>query len=174
MEMDLRRARRGDWVVFHDPLPKTLLGPVLSLSQALAFCKARRLEAYLDVKDPRDEESLLLLIRRSGWLGHTTVLAGRTGSLRRWRRLLPDRPLFRVTGFKSSVTPHSVAQAARLGLTGFVSYKRWVTKPAVERVHRAGLKIFVWTVRTAAELKRFTGLGVDGVMSEVWPPPRSI
>ncbi len=171
VEMDLRRARGGAWVVFHDPLPKTPSAQILPLSQALAFCRARRLEAYLDVKDPRDEESLLRQIRASGWLKHTTVLAGRTASLRRWRQILPDHPLFRVTGFRTAVTPRAVAQASRLGLTGFVSYKRWVTKPAVERVHRAGLKIFVWTVRTAAELKRFARLGVDGIMSELWPPP---
>ncbi len=173
--MDVRRNSDGTWVVFHDPIPQRMSDkPVLQLSDALTFCRSRRLEVYLDVKETQAERSLSQLIRKSGWLRRTTVLAGRPSSLRRWRRLLPGRPLFWVTGFRSSVTSRAVAQASRLGLTGFVSYEGRVTRTTVERAHRAGLKLFVWTVRTAADLKRFTRLEVDGIMSEVWPPPRSI
>jgi glycerophosphoryl diester phosphodiesterase len=174
VEMDLRRRADGRWVVFHNPLPKTMVGPVLELSEALSFCRRRRLKAYLDVKDPRDERSLARLIRSSRWLSRTTLLADGPATLRRWRRIFPRQPLFWVTGFWEPVTPQKIAWARHLHLTGFVSYRRWVTRVSVERVHRAGLKICVWTVRTVADLRRFSRLGVDGIMSEVWPPPRSI
>jgi len=174
VEMDLRRRPSGDWVVFHDPLPATLPKPVLEPSEALAFCRRRRLRAYLDVKDPRGESALASLIRDSGWLSRTTLLAGGLPTLRRWRKIFPHRPLFWVTGYRESITPRKIIQARRLRLTGFVSYRRWVTRGSVERVHRAGLQIIVWTVRTAGDLHRFARTGVDGIMSEVWPPPRSI
>ena len=172
--MDLRRRADGRWVVFHDPLAKAVIGPVLELPEALAFCRRRRLQAYLDVKDPRDERSLARLIRSSRWLNRTTLLAGGPATLRRWRRIFPRQPLFWVTGSRELITSRKIAWARRLRLTGFVSYRRWVTRASVERVHRAGLKICVWTVRTAADLKRFARTGVDGIMSEIWPPPRSI
>ena len=174
VEMDLRRWPGGNWVVFHDPLPKAVNGSLLEFPEALAFCRRRRLEAYLDVKDPRGESSLARLIRSSRWLGHTTLLAGGPGTLRRWRRIFPRQPLFWVTGFREPLTPRKIAQARRLRLTGFVSYRRWVTRVSVERARQAGLQVFVWTARTAADLKRFVRIGVDGIMSEVWPPPRSI
>ncbi len=174
VEMDLRRRADGAWVVFHDPLPNTPAGPVLELPEALAFCRRRRLQAYLDVKDPRDERSLAVLIRSSRWLGRVTLLAGGPATLRRWRRIFPNQPLFWVTGYREPVTPRKIARARRLRLTGFVSYRRWVTRTSVERVHRAGLKIGVWTVRTVSDLKRFSRLGVDGIMSEIWPPPRRL
>ncbi len=172
--MDLRRRPDGTWVVFHDPLPKTMDGPVLKFPEALAFCRGRRLEAYLDVKDPRGESSLARLIRSSRWLGHTTLMAGGPATLSRWRKIFPRQPLFWVTGFREPLTPRKITQARRLRLSGFVSYRRWVTRASVQRAHRAGLQVIVWTVRTAADLKRFARTGVDGIMSEVWPPPRSI
>lgn len=149
-------------------------GPVLELPEALGFCRRRRLQAYLDVKDPRDERSLARLIQRSRWLRHTTLLAGGPATLRRWRRIFPNQPLFWVTGYLQPVTPAKIERARRLRLTGFVAYRRWVTPATVDRVHQAGLKIFVWTVRTAGDLRRFARAGVDGIMSEIWPPPRSI
>ena len=172
--MDLRCRSNGEWVVFHDPLPKGMNGSILKLPEALTFCRRRRLEVYLDVKDPRGESSLARLVRSSRWLGHTTLLAGGLGTLHRWRKIFPHQPLFWVTGFREPITPRKIVEAGRLCLTGFVSYRRWVTRASVERAHRAGLQVFVWTVRTVAGLKRFARIGVDGIMSEVWPPPRSI
>ena len=172
VEMDVRRRADGSWVVFHDPIPARMKDePILEVSDALAFCRSKRLEVYLDVKEARAESSLSQILRESGWLRRTHVLAGRPSSLRRWRRLIPGRPLFWVTGFRSSVTSRAISQASRLGVTGFVSYQGRVTATTVERTHRAGLKLYVWTVRTAADLKRFTRLQVDGILSEVWPHP---
>lgn len=170
--MDLRRRSDGDWVVYHDPIPNTVSEPLLGLPEALAFCRRRRLQAYLDVKDPRDERSLAMLIRSSRGLSRTTLLAGGPATLRRWRRIFPNQPLFWVTGYREPVTPRKIARARRLRLSGFVSYRRWVTRTSIERVHRAGLKICVWTVRRHADFRRFSRLGVDGIMSEIWPPPR--
>ena len=180
VEMDLRRTRDGDWIVFHDRFssrPAFAPGgkePVPTLAETLSFCRSRQLEAYLDIKEPAGELSLSRVLRLSGWLRRTKLMAGELESLRRWRRLFPQQPLFWVTGYKTRITPRRITQASRLRLTGFVSYKLNVTKTAVEQAHRAGLKVFVWTVRTASGLRRYARMGVDGIMSELWPPPRSI
>lgn len=175
--MDVRRVRNGPWIVFHDRFsrrPSHAKGskePVPTVSEALSFCKARRLQVYLDVKESKGEASLARVVRASGWSGQVTLLAYQVPSLRRWRRLFPRSPLFWVTGFRAPVTPRKIAQAKRLGVTGFVCYRRWATRAAAERVHQAGLQLFVWTARTASDLKRFARTGVDGIMSELWPPP---
>lgn len=172
--MDLRLGPAG-WVVFHDPLPPRLKGNlILKAADALAFCRARKLEVYLDVKTPKGEASLARLIRGSGWARRVTLFSGKVPSLRRFRRLFSSRPLFWVTGYRRSIHPRDLALARRMNLTGFAVYKQKATRLAIQRAHQAGLKIFVWTARSAPELKRLAHLGVDGIMSEVWPKPRSI
>lgn len=201
--MDLRRLGDGTWVVFHDPfLSRTtdssgflrrLSGSSLArldagrrfsprfrgervplVPEAIRLCRRRRVPVFLDVKSAAGERELARILRGSGWLRGISVLAGTAPTLRRWRRLLPGRPLFWVTGFRQAVTQRKVAQARRLGLDGFVAYKGKVNRPTVERVHRAGMKLLVWTARTRGELRRLARLGVDGIMSELWPQPRSI
>jgi glycerophosphoryl diester phosphodiesterase len=200
VEMDVRRLADGAWVVFHDPhlgrttdssgrlsrlsrksaasldaggwfSPRFRGERVPLLSEAIRLCRSRRVPIFLDVKSAGGERELAALLRRSGWLGEASVLAGTYPSLRRWRRLLPGRPLFWVTGCRQRVEPRKIARARGLRLAGFVAYKGAVGRRAVERVHRAGMKVFVWTVRTRAELQRWARLGVDGMMSERWPAP---
>lgn len=169
--MDARRCLDGSWVVHHNPIRRRTLG-VPTLEQALVWCRRHRTPVYLDVKETSREEELLRLICRSGWLGRTSVLAGSVPSLRRWRRLLPPRhPLFWVTGFRSSVTPRRISIARRMKLTGFTAYRGRIHASSAAQLHRAGLKLFVWTARTAGEIRRISRLGVDGILSEVWPPP---
>lgn len=180
VEMDLRRARDGTWLVYHDPFsarPRLAPGgtePVPTAAQALAFCRARGLQAYLDIKVPEGERSLSRLLRASGWLRRTVLMAGETGSLRRWRSIFPEQPLYWVTGYRDRITQRKIAEASGLRLNGFVSYKLNVRKAVVQLAHQAGLQVFVWTVRTASELKRYARMGVDGMMNERWPAPRSI
>lgn len=178
IEMDVRRRSDGTWIVFHDRFkhpPLHAAGsrePVPTVMQALAFCRSRRTCVFLDVKEPAGEKELLLLIRRSGWLGSTSILASTLVSLRRWRRLLPPgHPLLWVTGYRAPLTPRRVSLATSVPVQGVVAYRRWVTSSSVCRVHSAGLKILVWTAQTAAQVRQYAALGADGIMSEAWPPP---
>ncbi len=168
--MDVRRLADGAWVVRHDPY-RGRSSSLLPVAEALRFFRSRRVPLFLDVKSPRGERELARIVRRSGWLRRTTILAGSFPSLRRWRRLVPGRRLFWVTGYRQPVSPAKVARAHRLGLAGFVAYKGLAGRRAVERVHRAGMKIFVWTARSRRDLRRCARTGVDGVMSEIWPAP---
>ena len=195
VEMDVRCSADGVWVVFHDPALKRTTGrpgqvarmtwavlsqqdaggePIPRLDQALEFCRQEGLEVFLDLKVNDQEPELVRFLHRSDWFQHVALGAGTVASLRRWTRLLQGQPLFWVTDSRARLTSARIQEAARLKLTGLAVYKRWATKKSVEQVHRVGLKLYVWTIRTARDFKRFESLGVDGIMSEVWPPPHSI
>jgi glycerophosphoryl diester phosphodiesterase len=53
------------------------------------------------------------------------------------------------------------------GVSGLGLSRRLVTGPAiVERIHRRGLKLFVWTVNRAEEMETFVSWGVDGLITD--------
>lgn len=190
LEIDLRRSADGKWVVFHDPILRRITGMrgsvsrsrweklrtltagdgerIPLVSEVLQMCRRNGVKAFLDIKVSGWEPEILSILKQSGWLLQILIGVGNRTSLRRWRRLVPDHPLFWVTGFRAPVTSRRVAQAAGMKLTGLAVYKRWATAEAVRRVHQAGLKLFIWTVRDPGELNRFLRRGVDGIMSEVW------
>ena len=198
VEADVRRSADGEWVAFHDPALKRTTGfsgrlnrlPWRILAQLdagewfspkfhgeriprvldlLAFCRLKGADAFLDVKESNAERELLGIVRGSGWLQRTRILAGNLASLSRWRRLLPSRhPLYWVTGYRAPVTERRIRQAQKLRLTGIAAYKRQVTSRTVRRLHQAGLELYVWTVRTPADLARYRRLRVNGIMCEVW------
>ena len=173
IEMDVRRTADGTWIVFHNKTRRRL-DPIPAMSHVFAWCRRQHLPVYLDIKESSHEKELLILLQQSGWLGQTTLLAGSAPTLRRWRQLLPHHPLFWVTGYHESITTRRLSTARRVKLNGFVSYRRQISSESVEKVHRAGMKLLVWTARSAREIQRLSRLGVDGIMSEVWPPPRLI
>jgi len=198
VEVDVRRTADGVWVAFHDDTLQRTAGRSAylartgwetartldvgkwfskkfagertpSLAEVLVLCRRRGVKVFIDVKVPSREKELLRTLRSSRWLHRTWIGAGTVASLRRWRRLLKEHPLFWVTGYHTPLTIGRVALARRLEMAGFVAYKRWVTPSVIQRVRSAGLKLCVWTVRRKSELRRFILLNVDGVMSEVWP-----
>lgn len=190
VEVDVRRSSDGVWVALHDSTLKRTTGRrgrvsrvpwawleplgIPRISEILKLCRREKVQVVLDMKIAGKERDLFRLLKRSGWLHRVTVGAGTLPGLKRWRKLLGNRPLFWVTGFRARISPRRVAQARRLKLTGLLAYRGWVTPASLKQVREAGLKLFVWTIRTPAQLKRFTALGVDGIMSEIWPPPRLI
>ena len=199
IEVDLRRTADGEWIVIHDSTLRRTAGTkgrvsrkrwrllsrldvgswfsarfekerIPSLKEALAFCKRKKLSLFLDLKVARHEKEILRVVRTSGWSDHVLIGAGTAPSLRRWRALDGKIPLYWVTGFRGKATSRRLRRACRLKVTGLAMYKKRLTKQTVERIHDAGLKIYVWTAVTASELRKFSCYGVDGIMSEVWPP----
>ncbi len=188
VEADVRRTADGVWVAFHDRSLRRTTGekgwlsrkrwkqiqhlPIPAVSDLLSLCRKRGVTLHLDLKISEGEKQLLAVLRSSGWLHRTVICASLLASLKRWRKILPQQqPLFWVTGYRMPVTPGRIALAKSLKLTGLLSYKRWVTPRSVERVHKAGMKLYLWTARTPKELRRFASYEVDGIMSELWPPP---
>ena len=193
--MDLRYTADGKWVLFHDATLKRTMGLAGSIrrsrwndiknldaggwfarrfrgetiplvEEALRLCRQGQVDTFLDVKVPGGEKRLMEILRKSGWSKKVTLGFGkpRISSLR-------GVPTFWVTGYHAAVTSRRIALGKRCGITGFAAYKGKVTPSVVERVHAVGLKLYVWTIQTAQEFRRYARMGADGLMSEVWPPP---
>lgn len=187
LEADVRLSSDGTWVVFHDRSLRRTTGRsgwiaktswtvlssfgILQLEDLLDFCQRRKVQLFLDVKVSGKEERLARALKRGRFRKSVSLGAGSIPALALLRRALKGVPLFWVTGYRVSMTQGRISQAKGLGLKGLVAYKRWVTRSVLRKVHQAGLKLYAWTIRTPRELERYARLGVDGIMSEVWPPP---
>lgn len=62
--------------------------------------------------------------------------------------------------------PTLLASAASLELYALHPNRAYVTAEFVADAHAAGLKVHPWTVNDPAEIARFAGFGVDGIMSD--------
>lgn len=191
LETDIRPTRDGVAVLHHDAdLDRTTTGqgPVrertwrevraLSLADGSAPLRLEELlealpDAHLtlDVKEPGSVVALVDAVRRCDAAHRICVTSFSARRLARARRLLPvgtesaahpwevlalralprDRPLPRVHRVQIPVRALGVPLTdARL----------------IERAHRLGLAVDVWTIDDAAEMERLIDAGVDGIMTD--------
>src|SRR3989338_5738502 len=185
MEVDVRAGRDGVPVMCHDAtLERTTSarGPlaarswpalralgISSVADVLAAFRRRPATLFFDVKVTGAERRLHREIVRAGMTGRCRIAASQPASLAVYRSLTPSLPVYRVTGSAQPITPRLIAGAPRLALRGLLAFTRWVTAPLVRRCRAAGLELYVWTVRTAAEEQRLRRLGVTGIMTEYCP-----
>ncbi len=175
VELDTRRAARGELVVHHDPelagtpVRRLVDPPLPGLSAALDAGAGGivNVELKTDGDLPGGVASALCgLLRRRG--GRDRVLASSfdPAALRTVRALRPDIPTALVVGPDGDlgVALREVAQARHRALHPNAAL---VDRSLVERARALGLALHVWTVNDADELQRLAGLGVDGLITDV-------
>ena len=144
------------------PLLEDLLG---------AFPEAR---LNIDCKSDAAVDALVAALRRTQSLDRVCLGAFSSTRLRRLRRSLGPRVC-------TSLGPSEVARwliSTRIGgMAGMpavpcaqvpVSFNGLpvVTARTVDRAHRAGMAVHVWTIDDPAEMRRLIALGVDGIMTD--------
>ncbi|MBI4228051.1 MAG: glycerophosphodiester phosphodiesterase [Candidatus Omnitrophica bacterium] len=185
VECDVRATRDGVPILFHDAVLDRMTparGPVsarpwttvrslgvTSVAEVLAVFRRRAMTIYFDVKVTGLERALHRAIVRARMADRCRIASSHPAVLTRFARLAPRLPLYRVTGYHRPITPRIVRGARRLGLRGVLVFTRWATASAVARCRAAGLELYVWTVRRAADEARFQRLGVTGIMTERCP-----
>jgi glycerophosphoryl diester phosphodiesterase len=63
-------------------------------------------------------------------------------------------------------TQTEFSQWPKLPVEYVIPHHRLVRKSVYEEIKAAGRKIFVWTVNSAKDMRRFAGWGVDGIVSD--------
>lgn len=181
-ECDLRASRDGVPVVIHDAtLERTMAGhgPVANqpwrrlralgvplLADLLAAWRGRPVTLFLDVKVAGIEAPIVRAIRRAGMSRCCRIASSHGSVLRRFRRLNPRLPRYRVTGSSQPITLRMIRGALRERLTGLIVAQRWMTPAAVQALRAVGLERYLWTVRRAHEARRAQALDLTGIMTE--------
>ena len=187
LETDAHATADGVLVAFHDERLDRVTdraGAIAELTYA-EVSKARvgdqpiplleeLLEEFPDHRfniDPKSDVAaahLSALLRRTKALSRVCLASFSTERLIRLRRDLGDKVC-------TAATPREIGQwrAGRVG-KGFdvlqvpTSHRNLelVTRKSVERAHRAGVLVHVWTIDDPAEIERLFDLGVDGIITD--------
>lgn len=139
--------------------------PTLHEVLAAAAGRARLINVELKntrLRYPGLEARVLRLLHRFGVLGTTVVSSFNHASLRRIRDLEPRARI----GMLPRALRAPVARALRLGAEALHPARTEVTARLVRGAHAAGLRVRVWTVNSAEELRRMRAWGVDAVFTD--------
>lgn len=143
----------------------------LTLAQALEQFPSARFN--IDVKDARAIDGVVRAVTESDALDRVLITSFSAQRRRATIARLPG-----VASSPSATEFLVIAAAARLGVAPPLPLVHalqiperangitFVTERLVERYHRAGLEVHVWTVNDEATMRRLLGLGVDGIVTD--------
>jgi len=157
-----------------------------TLDEAVSLIKGRA-QMNLDLKDAGYEGEVLHVLGRHGVLRDVLVSSLAPASLRAVKALAPDvpvglsypddkggvsgkqylAPIVRLTLWLMRLTvpwrmPRMIAHA-RANAT--MLHREIISPRLVAVVHRAGYRVFAWTVDDLAMMRRLQAMGVDGIAS---------
>lgn len=180
VEIDVHETRDGELVVFHDYRLRRLCGvrgrlrdktlaelkeinpDIPTLDEALRICR-RRARVLVEIKRA-DPWKVAAVIERCKMTREVIVFSL---SVRRMKQfaaanseiarfgLVARRMRSWLSAFRSPLSVQGIGLSRRLVKSHRV----------VDRIHRKGWKLFVWTVNRPAEMKRLVSWGIDGLIT---------
>ncbi|WP_182875503.1 glycerophosphodiester phosphodiesterase [Microbispora sp. H10670] len=138
---------------------------VPTLGETLREMRGSGLGLLLEIKEPRLYPGIEARVaeeigRDPGWRGRIVVQSFDWESMRRFHRLVPRVPIGLLGTPPVADLPRLAAFAEQINPP-----YAGVTAGYVRRVHRLGMKVLAWTVDAPAAVRRLTGAGVDGVIT---------
>lgn len=189
LETDVQVTSDGVLVAFHDNDLRRTCGrpgkiselPWSEVSKALVDGKAPipllddLLSAWPDVRVNIDCKTaaaidpLVASLRRTNSLSKVCVAAFSDSRLKRLRKVLGADLCTALGPIELAMLRFGLLRHPA-GLVAQVPVKQWpltvVNRAFVERSHRHGLQVHVWTIDDAPEIERLLDLGVDGIMTD--------
>lgn len=180
VEIDIHETRDGEIVVFHDYRLRRLCGVrgrlrsktladlkklnpnIPTLAEALRVCRGRA-RVLIEIKraDPRKVAAVIEKCRMEREVIVFSV------SIPRMTQFATANPQIERFGLVARRLRSSLsAFRSPLSIRGLGLSRRLVrSRKVVERIHRKGWKLFVWTVNRPSEMQRLISWGVDGLIT---------
>jgi glycerophosphoryl diester phosphodiesterase len=180
VEVDVRESRDGRLVVFHDERLDRICGvpgrvqdkslrelralrpSIPTLSEVLRACRGNA-GVLVEIKkaDPR---KVARLVGRCGMKRSVIVFSFEIAHLAALARA--DRRICRYGLTYRGLRRWIPALKRRVQVAGLgVLRGRITSRAAVERIHREGWKLFVWTVDDPVQMRRLAAWGADGIIT---------
>jgi glycerophosphoryl diester phosphodiesterase len=183
IELDVRKTKDKQLVVIHDADVKRTTngkGPVSELTlqeiknfsiegnekiptlqEALEFL-GNKVKILIELKETGLEAQVLDVVHKLGLENSVIVTSFLEDALRKIRELNPNVE----TGLIYAKHKNPVQAALDLKAQYLVAFYRFTHTANVEKAHKNGLKMVVWTINTPTEVESFIKKGVDGIASD--------
>ncbi len=183
IEFDVRKTKDDRLVVFHDAdVKRTTNGRGLvadltlseikelsaeeeekipTLEEALD-CIGNDARVFIELKDHGIEEQTLKIVHSRKLDQNYVIISYLEDVLRKIRDL--DKNI--ETGLIYARHPHPEKTAIDLKANYLVSFYRFTHTTNIEKAHKNGLKVIVWTINTKEEAEEYKKKGVDGIASD--------
>ncbi len=159
-------------------------GPIATLQEALDLLKGRA-QINVDVKDAGYEAAVVEAVTGQGLLGEVLFSSTIPASLQRIRQLAPQaqtgfsypedkgnasgNPYLKpavdlvIAGMRLALPYRVAGLMAAAQANAVMLYHKVVSSAAVQAVHRAGGRVFTWTVDDGERMRSLQSMGVDGI-----------
>ena len=183
VELDIRKTKDNEIVVIHDAdVKKTTNGSGLvsdltlqqiksfsteknekipTLDEALA-CIDKKAKVFIELKETGFEERVLSMIKKNGQTKNVIIVSFLEDALRRVRELDPEIE----TGLIYAKHKNPLKAALELKAQWLVAFYRFTHTANVQKAHKNGLKVLVWTVNTPEEAAEMKRKEVDAIASD--------
>jgi glycerophosphoryl diester phosphodiesterase len=191
IELDVQETLDGEVVVFHDSDFMKLAGdrtrvweatleeigdidigswfaPEYSdqraptLTEVLEIAKGKAnvvIELKYYAHDQRLEQRVVDIVEASGMVSQTAIMSLNYGGLQKVRTMRPDWQI-------GLLSAKAIGNLALLDSDFLAVEKGMARSGLIRRVHKAGKKVFVWTVNDPVTMSRMMSLGVDGIITD--------
>lgn len=183
VELDVRKTRDNKLVVIHDAdVKRTTNGKGLvaeltlkeikelsaekgekipTLDEALDFLDTK-VKILIELKEPGLEKAVLSTVHAKKAEKSVIIVSFLEEALRTVRQL--DENIETGLIYAKHAKPEKTALELRAGY--LLPLYRFTHTANVERAHKNGLKVLVWTINTPEEAEEFAKKGVDGIASD--------
>jgi glycerophosphoryl diester phosphodiesterase len=179
VEIDVQETADGELIVFHDYRLNRICGvrgrvrdktlaviqkanpQVPTLRQVLQLCRGKT-HVLIEIKGagPRRVAKEIYETRMEK---QVIVFSLSIRRMKEFAAVSPHVPRF---GLVARRLPLAVARLKSVGMEGIGLSRRLVrSRRMVQKIHKRGWKLFVWTVNREAEMKKLAGWGVDGLIT---------
>jgi len=181
IELDIRLSKDGKLIVCHDdnlkkifgidlPVGQTSLkelkvlteGRIVTLKESLNFIGKKTDKILVELKEPGYEKTVLEQISEQKLDDRVIVVSFHEEALASVRKLNGKVE----TGLIYVRFKNPLEAALKLEAQYLVPLYRFIHTRDVERAHKNGLKVVVWTINTREEAKEFMAKGVDGIATD--------
>jgi len=183
IELDVRETKDKKLVIFHNEKVDKLtdakgyvkdftlkelkqlkvngIGEIPTLEEALDFLKDKNVKILIEIKEPGTEERVVKEVKKRKIEDKVVIISFHEEALRKVKEISSIE-----TGLIYAKHKNPIQTATQLKASYVLPLYHFTHSADIEKAHKAGLKVIVWTINTKEEALEFKRKGVDGIATD--------
>lgn len=169
VEMDIHQTPEGNLIVTHDYPLKTAVSVLATLQEVITALYKKKIRLNIELKAgnkryPNIEEKVLTILKRASLLRRAFISSFESYCIERLRYLNKNISLGII--FADENYREALKKAGSLNVDVLVTNKEYVTTAKIAEIHKAGFKLYAYTVNEISHMRDLIGMGIDGLYTD--------